>query len=83
MVLRCLRAPLRSHLLPIPPVVVVYNVINRRPSKATLEYVSIFFVSSSTQKMGRRQDTHSTPTAPPMESTTDNADTWLVVASFD
>ena len=34
-------------------------------SKATMEYFSIFF-TSSTQTMGQRQDTHSTPAAPPL-----------------
>jgi hypothetical protein len=61
----------------------VYKIINRRPSKATMEYFVHFFVSSSTQTMGRHQATHSTPAAPHRESTTDYADARLVVASFD
>ena len=65
--------PPRSHLLSVPffiaPacfwLVVECEIIERWPSKATIEYV-FHFSCSNPQTMGRHQATHSTPATRPL-----------------
>ena len=65
--------PPRSHLLSVPffiaPacfwLVVECEIIERWPSKATIEYV-FHFCRSNPQMMGRHQATHSTPATRPL-----------------